>query len=241
MKYIYLLPVLMLLAAGCSTDEIGKYHGAQYVYFDGGNFVSKNENTIEYSFAFHPNKDEDVIPLRISLLGDPGSTARTVSVSVVTEETTAPAGTYSLPQTVEFRAGYASDTLRLTVIKNAAMQSVKYRLRLLIGDSSDLLAGPVVYRHADIIFSDMITRPDWWDDQTVTANFLGTYSDTKYRLFIEATGVAELDDDVTESELRAYTIIFRDFLAAGREGVPPADDPFIDENGNRVDIAPGFL
>ncbi len=55
----------------------------------------------------------------------------------------------------------------------------------------------------------MIARPGWWTT-TVETNFLAKYSDNKYRLFIEATGIADMTG-LSETEQRAYAIIFRRF------------------------------
>ena len=76
----------------------------------------------------------------------------------------------------------------------------------------------------------MISRPEWWDEVVVNS-FLGTYSDTKYRLFIEATGIADMTN-LSESEMRAYSMILRDFLKKGRE----EGKEFIDENGEPINV-----
>ena len=85
-----------------------------------------------------------------------------------------------------------------------------------------------------LLFSDMIARPSWWNS-IVETNFLGQYSDTKYRLFIEATGIADMTG-LSESEQRAYSIIFRDFLARGREN----GEVYEDENG-MINVSPNLI
>ncbi len=80
----------------------------------------------------------------------------------------------------------------------------------------------------------MIAQPGWWT-ATVTNNFLDKYSDAKYRLFIEATGISDMTG-LAETEQRAYAIIFRDFLARGREN----GEVFIDENG-QINVSPNLF
>lgn len=45
----------------------------------------------------------------------------------------------------------------------------------------------------------------------MTGSYLGDYSDKKYTLFIQETGVADLDPNNAD-ELRYYTIIFKNYL-----------------------------
>ena len=72
------------------------------------------------------------------------------------------------------------------------------------------MQGPVDYLTAIIYVSDILTQPDWWDQEFETA-FLGPYSDIKYRTFIESTGVSDLSGmDVTE--ISAYVRMFIYYL-----------------------------
>ncbi len=76
-------------------------------------------------------------------------------------------------------------------------------------------AGPFEFRFANIIFSDMVSKPSWWDDD-VTDFYLGEYSEKKFKLFMEVTKVGDLSDS-NESEIRSYAIIFKYYLIKEKE------------------------
>lgn len=222
---------MLLALTGCRTDEIDLYSDNSYIYF-----TNDSDNVIEYSFVYEPGVQTGMIPLSISLIGSLDERAREVSMRVASDKSDAPQGTYDLPSQTLLGALKARDTVWLTVYKNEAMRDVKYKLRIEINDNGNFLAGPTTNRFIDVVFSDMVSRPAWWDD-TIVNNFLGVYTNLKYRLFIEATGTADLTD-ASENETWTYTAMFRDFLLAGRENAT-GDDPFTDDDG-RVDVSPTF-
>jgi hypothetical protein len=210
MKSIYIFFISLILIAGCTTDEIDKYNNANYIYFE---HLSKN--VLEYSFSFHPGKDQDTIPVVVKLIGDISDNNRSIALSVDPSNTTAQSSDYSLPENIVLTAGKVIDTISLILYKTERLKENKFSIRLEIKDNEELKCGPLANSYIDILFSDMLSKPVWWDS-SIESNFLGTYSDTKYRLFIEATGISDMAG-LSESEKRAYALIFRDFLERGRE------------------------
>ncbi len=57
-----------------------------------------------------------------------------------------------------------------------------------------------------IIFSDMISKPYWWNEDVVDY-YLGEYSDKKIGYFISVTGVNDFGN-LSSSEKRAYALKF---------------------------------
>ncbi len=220
MKTIYTLFIALLLLAGCHTEEIEKYNHVNYIYL-----ANLNESMLEYSFSFHPGKNSDTIPIVIKLIGDISDHDRPISLVVEASKTTALETDYTLPEHIVLRAGHFTDTIPFVLHKTARLQANKYTIRLEIKDSELLKRGPASNRYIDIRFSDMISRPVWWNDEMVN-NWLGTYSDIKYRLFIEATGIVDMTG-LTDSEVRAYAVMFRDFLDKSKE----QGHKYEDENG----------
>lgn len=218
------------LATSCKKDEIDSYSGESYIYF-----VNKGSEEIEYSFSFHPGKERDTVPLVIALIGQISDMDRKVGIYVDTDSTTAAASDFLLPSTFVLRGGHHRDTIPLVLVKSAKLRESKYRISLKIRDEQELLTGPLTNQFLTIVFSDMISKPAWWD-AAMTSNFLGVYSDAKYRFFIEATGIADLTG-MSESEKRAYALIFRDFLRKGRD----EGKTFVDENGDPVTVPEGLF
>lgn len=228
MRYLLTFSLLLLLASGCKKDAIDLYGETEYIYF-----ANESDQVIEYSFAFHPGVTRDTVPLILKLVGRPGDTDRPVRLQVDAAHTSAVESDFDLPDKLVLRAGKATDTIPLILHNSVRLLQEKFTLRLVIQPNAHFQLGPASNRYQDILFSDILARPAWWT-QVVTTNFLGAYSDAKYRYFIEATGITDMSD-LSENEQRAYAIIFRDFLAQGRaEG-----QEYEDENG-KINVSPNL-
>ena len=236
MKHFYVLTILCCWLISCSKVKVDEYGESSYVFLANGD---KEDDTlvvkpIEYSFAFHPGADKDTVPVLIRLVGKLSDQDRVIPLTVDASQTTAASGDYELPDPMVLRAGHALDTIALTLHRSDRLKTGKFKIRLTLYENEYFLPGPPGNRYIDITFSDMIAKPGWWT-QTVELNFLAKYSDTKYRLFIEATGIADMTG-LSETEQRAYAIIFRDFLARGREN----GEVYEDENG-QINVSPNLF
>lgn len=234
MKHFYLITLLGCWLMSCKKDAVDEFGEKSYIYLANKLNDTSSVKPFEYSFAFHPGANKDTIPLLIKLIGRVSDQDRLVDLSVDASNTTALPGDYELPGSMVLRSGHAWDTIALVLHNSARLKTGKFKLRLVLHETEFLQPGPPGNQYIDITFSDMIARPSWWN-QDMENLFLAAYSDTKYRLFIEATGVADLTG-VTETERRAYAIIFRDFLARGREN----GEVYVDENGH-VNVSPNLL
>lgn len=232
MKYLLFIMSVLLLSIlhSCKIDEIETYSGDNYIFFE-----HAGEEVLEYSFSFHPGKEKDTIPVILRLVGGVATYDRRVNLYVDNDSTTATQSDYKLPSDIILRAGHYADTIDLVLYKSDKLLEEKFNINLRIDDSEDLLSGPQTNVYLNVLFSDMLSRPGWWDAGIVN-NFLGEYSDAKYRFFIEATGVVDLTD-MTESEKRAYALIFRDFLRKGRD----EGREFVDGDGNPITVPEGLF
>jgi hypothetical protein len=234
MNRLYILITICCWLTACSKDAVDQYGEVSYVYLANDSADTEEMDSIEYSFAFHPGAEIDTVPVIVKLVGKLSDQDRPIALAVDASHTTAISGDYELPDPVVLRAGRAVDTIQLVLHKSDRLKTQKFRIRLLLDENEHFLLGPPDNRHIDITFSDMIARPSWWSS-VVETNFLDKYSDTKYRLFIEATGIADMTG-LSESEQRAYAIIFRDFLARGREN----GEVYEDENG-MINVSPNLI
>lgn len=231
---LFAITLVCCWLAACSKDAVDPYGETCYIYLANDSATIDTVTAVEYSFAFHPGADIDTLPVIIKLVGKLSSQDRPVALSVDASHTTAIESDYDLPQNILLRAGRNVDTVPLVLHKSDRLKTEKFTIRLVVDENKYFLPGPVKNRYFDITFSDMIARPGWWNT-TVELNFLGQYSDTKYRLFIEATGIADMTG-LSENEQRAYAIIFRDFLARGREN----GEVYEDENG-QINVSPNLI
>ena len=97
--------------------------------------------------------------------------------------------------------------------------------------TTDFLLGQTECRSAIIYVSNVVAKPNWWTDN-VTRNYLGAYSDKKYRLFIQETGKADIDSDNIE-ELRYNTIIFKHYLQKKKD----ANEMVREDDGTEMTVA----
>lgn len=233
MERLFLILIVCCWLTGCSKDAVDKYGDGSFIYMVNTGADTSAVKPVEYSFAFHPGEEKDTIPVLIKLIGKLKDQSRAVSLVVDAVATTALATDYQLPASMQLRANHAIDTIGLVLFKSDRLKTGKFKIRLALQANEHFQLGPPANQYIDITFSDMIARPGWWTS-VVETNFLAKYSDTKYRLFIEATGIADMTG-LSESEQRAYAIIFRDFLARGREN----GEVYEDENG-QVNVSPNL-
>jgi len=138
---------------------------------------------------------------------------------------------YSLPASFTLKAGHLTDTAWITVKKTPDLAVKPVRLVLKITASDDLKVGQSDYALSILYISNIIAKPDWWD-QNMTDNFLGDYSDKKYKLFIQVTGVSDLDPN-DDSQERYYTILFKDYLLREKD----AGRTVYEDNGTEMTVA----
>jgi hypothetical protein len=234
MNRLYILITICCWLMACSKDAVDQYGEVNYIYLANDSADIEEIDSLEYSFAFHPGAEKDTVPVLVKLVGKLSNQDRPIGLAVEASHTTAIASDYELPDPMVLRAGRAVDTIQLVLHKSDRLKTQKFRIRLMLKENEHFLLGPPDNRYIDITFSDMIGRPSWWNS-IVETNFLGKYSDTKYRLFIEATGIADMTG-LSEGEQRAYSIIFRDFLARGRENGAVYED----ENG-MINVSPNLI
>lgn len=234
MKRLYVVIILCYGLMSCSKDVVDEYGEISYVYLASDSASTIEVPPIEYSFAFHPGAERDTVAVLVKLIGKLSDQDRSVTLKADPSQTTALTSDYQLPASMVLRAGRAVDTIALVLHNSDRLKTEKLKIRLMLHSNEHFRLGPTTNRYIDITFSDMIARPGWWDN-VVETNFLGRYSDAKYRLFIEATGIADMTG-LPETEQRAYAIIFRDFLARGREN----GEVYEDENG-MINVSPNLF
>lgn len=224
MKNILLyLCLIGLIAFGCQKEELTTYDGDSFVQFE-----KETADSTVLSFMFFPGENSIDYPIVLDLIGLAGEHDLEYKVFADPEYTTAVEGEhYSLPENMVIRAGHYQDTLYLHLNKTPDLDNNKVRLILRFEDTADLRSGKIENSVAIIQFSNTVDRPAWWDSE-IEEYTLGSYSDAKYKLFIEVTGVYDMSDDVMDdSERRSYALMFKQYLI---------DNPTLDEDGQYMTV-----
>lgn len=100
--------------------------------------------------------------------------------------------------------------LDIFVEENGIVGYKEVRLVIDIVENDVLKPGQNIYTRKVVRFSSLISPPLWWDD-VVVESLLGKYTETKFRLFMEVTGVGDLTD-LSESERWSLARQFKYYL-----------------------------
>lgn len=227
MKYniIFLTTILFTLmaATGCEEQKLETYNGDNFVQFK--KTISDSTNV---SFMFYPGKDYIEFPVVLELVGVASTKNRTYKVTVDNEYTTASEQHYSIPSEQIFHAGRYIDTLYIRLNNTADLKQKKVRLLLRVESSSDLKIGKIEQSAALIWITSTLSKPAWWNSD-IDSYYLGTYSEKKYELFIQVTGIFDMTG-LDASLKRSYALQLKQYLS---------EHPTLDEN-NQYIVVPVF-
>ena len=226
--------IIALLAAvwgltACSEEKIETYDAtASYIYFD----KSSTEST-EFSFAYEPSLTTGTVSLKLKTITCLSERDRTYAVQVVKDETTAQEGRdYEIhAQELTVKANDSIAYLNIEVKKNEAISGKSVTLVLELIPSADFEPGIVKNRKATVIISDKLFRPEWWDSWHESSG-LGTYSDKKYSLFIQQSGIYDLTLDTNGGKIDYYTM--RGYVQLFKYWLK--EHPQIEEDGSEMTV-----
>ena len=211
-KSLLFAMALGLAFVACSEEEVPLYDTENSNFIE---FVNPTEDTTAFSFMFHPEVAAGgaydlAIPVKI--LGQAKDFDREFKIIVVDTLTSATAGThYTMPEKFVFRAGLFEDTVYIKLHRTADLKTDKVTLGLRIVNNDEFMAGLFDYRESIWVINDAIAQPAWWTS-TISNTYLGSYSDKKYALLIEVTGVSDWTN-LTDFEMRYQALRLKRYLA----------------------------
>lgn len=221
MKNFLLINLLLslMLFSSCEKEKVKCYNADRYISF------SRSQNdSLFYSFKLNPAKVKDEIPVEIELIGSLLDKDTEIKIEVDKEYANTDDDLYELPSKMVFHKNKAKDTIYIGVNKpSREIDSVRVVFRIV--ENEHFLPGLIENCLFKLIVNDKLSNPEWWDS-TIKSEFLGKYSDKKFSLFIEVTGVSNLSDK-TESEKRALSLKFKYYLQKQKE----EGNTILDENG----------
>lgn len=201
-KYIFTILVAIALFASCNKEEIMTYNNSRRFM----NFASVES---DISFFRYPGQTSIQYPVVVKCSGYSESDME-YKISVVADSTTAQASDYSLPSSFVMPQKCVVDTFYVTLNYSNKLDSEKLRLTLKIDANDNFGEGESNYLMTDIWFHNNLVKPDWWTS-SVTSYYLGSYSELKYKYFLQVTQV-DLDG-ADNSTIRHYALIFKAWLA----------------------------
>jgi len=195
----------------CSKEEIMTYHEKDYLVFE--KYIKDSTN---FSFLAYPTSDQVEFKIPVQLIGMPSDKDRKFKVTVMTEESDAPADSYILQEEQVFRAGFVTDTCVIVLKKTDELKQFSRRLVVRLEATDDFGLGQTDRLAQIINISNKLYQPDWWDS-TVRAYWLGNYSDKKFELFLLVND-GKLEVDVAGTiEIRSCTLKLKRYLREQKE------------------------
>lgn len=226
MKYTKILLAAALIVAACAKENIPTYKevsGERYIYF-----AKAEQDSSDVSFYSYPGQKVIEYPIVVKSTGYSTSEG-TFSVNVLKEYTTAGDGDYSLAEKFTFRPESQVDTFYVKLNYSSKLDDEKVRIVLELNETPDFKLGMTDSRVAIIWFHNNLVKPSWWSS-SVSAYYLGPYSDAKYKLFLE---VVKVDlDGADNSLIRHYTLVFKKYL----EDRKAAGNPALEEDGTEITV-----
>lgn len=136
------------------------------------------------------------------------------------------------------------DTIYVKIKNSPDLKTSTKYVALRINAEGEVGEGVATYSRAIIAVTDRLVKPDWWDFKdmydgqysTVDYYYLGFYSETKYRMYLEI--LKENDDELFDGKdkvkLRKYSLLLKYEVAEYNELHP--GDPLRDEKGELIEV-----
>lgn len=211
---------LVIVSTGCEEQQLKTYDGDYFVQFE-----KKTADSTNFSFMFYPGKDYIDYPIPLQLVGVASDKNMTYRIMVDEKSTSATSQHYSVSEQQTFRAGRYVDTLYVRLNNTDDLKQKKVRLELHIESTPDLKIGKIEQSVAILWISNTVAKPLWWNSD-IDTYYLGTYSNKKYELFIQVTGVYDLTG-MDASLRRSHALKFKQYLS---------ENPTLDENNQYIEV-----
>lgn len=224
--YILLLACLTSVTLNsCNQNDYLQYDENQaYVGFA---YPSYGNDSIVYSFALHPNVEEDIVKVPMKLFGYAASQDREVGVEVIESESTAKEGVDFVIEQKRMEANAYKDSLVVKIKKSAEVETKDLVVKLRLCGNGLFAAAPIDAESFRIILTSKLTEPTGWP--------FGDYSVIKHKFVIQTIGIATGYEKWSISDSIRYKGILAKALYEYNKAHP--DDPLKDENGMLITFA----
>lgn len=206
------------------------------------------KDTTRISFEIYPLEEGmDVkiaeVPVEVAIFGKIQEKDLEFTISLDENMSTLPASQCILSEKYVFKGGQLLDTIYVKIKNSPDLKTTTKYIALKINAEGEVGEGVATYSRAIIAVTDRLVKPDWWDLKdmdgeysTVDYYYLGFYSDTKYRMFLEI--LRENDDELFDGKdkvkLRKYSLLLKYEVAEYNELHP--DDLLRDEKGELIEV-----
>lgn len=235
MKRIYYSVLMFLIASflvGCQADDVDVFGEEHEVYFEKFwmNAVApgtEQADSTKVTFFFEPEDSQYVYAdLVVCLSGRALTSEVTFGLKVIEELSTVKPENYELDDHYTFRPGTFAegdleikDTIHVKLKRSEYLTQSKQGLRMVVELVPSRTTGVGQYERsrAIIFLTEDAVQPLWWNEE-VTTVLLGSYSATKYKLFLNnVEGAYNLDEKMIKEspdQARKLVLEFKKWLSA---------------------------
>lgn len=171
----------------CTVDEIDT--------FDSHNYLSFKSNTLSYTFTFDAdNVTSSDFDIPVTYAGRYSDKDAVFAVSAVSDKSTAVEGVHYKMKSEDqqiVKAGTNDGVVKITLLRTDSMKTKTYTLKLAIRENSNFKPGPT--DSITVSITDRLIKPNWWVYSPYD-HYLGSYTATKLRLWLEFMGVTDGSD-----------------------------------------------
>lgn len=217
MKNILLIIILFCLLSACKKEETPVYSTDDNIYLDFTPTVDNDKtDSIVYSFAYFPEKQEDTVYIPVRISGRRVSRDRRFILTTVDSTTSAVASLHYRPLEKEYIMSADSGLCLVPLIlmnKDSVLKRMTFTIGLTLRSTGDFGVQFPLQNKGLVKVSNRLEKPLWWD---VWIGELGAYSRVKHELFIRVSGTTELpptqSDYMVTPKALYHTRRFRSFL-----------------------------
>ncbi|QIU93658.1 DUF4843 domain-containing protein [Bacteroides faecium] len=210
------------------------------------------KDTTRISFEFYPlGEGMDVkiaeVPIEVAIFGKIQDKDLEFTIAIDEKMSTFPASQCILPEKCVFKSGQLLDTIYVKLKNFPDLKTTTKFVALRINAGDEVGEGIANYSRAIIAVTDRLVKPDWWDYKdieyygeyysSVDWYYLGDYSDTKFRMFLEV--LQENDDELFDGKdrvkLRKYSLSLK-YKVAEENARRGPDNPLRDEKGVIIEV-----
>lgn len=200
-------------------------------------------DTTTTSFTFYDEGEDAEVDLEVQIYGKLRDTDTKFTVAVDETSTTIPKEYYVLPSKCMIEAGKLKGTITVTFKNYPDLKTSTKLLAIKINEGEDIRPGTYRYSKAIISVTDRLFKPDWWSvndrgnatrfENTVEKYYLGTYSEEKYKMFLEELIKDEVVFNGKDMQvMRKYALRLKNTLKKLKAEGTPA----LDEFGNEITV-----
>lgn len=237
-KYlIYNLCILcsLFFLMSCEKEEIKKNLPESSIY------LAARSNAFDYNFTNYPITDTEIIvEIKVNTIGDVKDFDRPFQM-IVQDSSTAKEGVHFefVEKNLFIPAGELLKNVQIRLLRHPDLQNSDKTLHLLLKGGADFTSSIDGFKSiSSIVFRDQTTQPFLWQLGSIQ-DYLGTYSEKKFKLYQEIAGMPidaldsfERIDEYFYARLKFWATLLKQYIDIQES----QNNTILDEDGTPMSV-----